>query len=56
MSTVRTHDGLTVHDAHDLKPGSGLTISESLEVIALELSLLRVLLHEVAENRGELNR
>ena len=55
MTTIRTHDGLTVHEHHELQEGDGLNIAESLEIIALELSLIRVLMSEVAGNRGELD-
>ena len=57
MTQIRTYDGITVEERIDFssKPDmlDGLSIRQSLEVIALELGILNVHLQAVAEYRGE---
>jgi|TARA_Y100000034_G_scaffold62501_1_gene75799 hypothetical protein len=53
MTQIRRFDGLSLDDTHEFSEGEGRSISESLEVIAMELAALNQLLRTVAENRGE---
>ncbi len=54
MTQIRRFDGLSLDDTHEFSEGEGRSISESLEVIAMELSLLtRVIIH-IAESRGDI--
>jgi len=56
MTRIRRNDGITLDDSHDFNQGEGHSISESLEVIAVELVQLNNLIREIAESRGELER
>ena len=60
MTQIRTYDGITVEDRIDFSSNpdmlDGLNISQSLEVIALELGILNAHLQAVAEYRGEVER
>jgi len=49
----RTNDGITINEHHEQTESNGLNIAQSLEIIALELTLLRVNLEIWQNVRGE---
>ncbi len=56
MTRIKRNDGITLDDFYEFSEGGGRSISESLEVIAVELARLTESLELIAEYRGELER